>query len=69
MDRFIAELHRKAAMTSNPRFSMEKLLSIAQDMNLRYDRFQDLVESLNHHGREARVILCDVVFGLVLGSL
>lgn len=48
--RFIAELSRVAYQNSNNRFSQEDLFHIAQQMNLSYANFQDLIDTLNNQG-------------------
>jgi len=48
--RFISELNRIAYQTSNNRFSYEQMHNIATDMNLNFDSFQDLLDTLNNQG-------------------
>ncbi|KAJ3046052.1 DNA replication licensing factor mcm8 [Rhizophlyctis rosea] len=48
--RFVAELHKLAQNSGNARFTYENLYTLAQEMRLNYDNFQDFVESLNNQG-------------------
>ena len=48
--RFIGELSRIAYQNSNNRFSQDELFKIAQNMNLNFTNFQDLIDTLNNQG-------------------
>ena len=46
--RFIAELSRQSYLHSNNKFSTDEMYKIANDMNLSFTNFQDLLDSLNN---------------------
>ncbi|KAI8926730.1 MCM2/3/5 family-domain-containing protein [Entophlyctis helioformis] len=48
--RFVAELQKVAQRRANNRFDHDELYAIAQEIRLKYDRFPDMVESLNIQG-------------------
>ena len=48
--RFISELQRISHETSNSRFTFDNLFKIASQMRLEYDRFEDLIDTLNNQG-------------------
>ncbi|KAI9209157.1 MCM2/3/5 family-domain-containing protein [Polychytrium aggregatum] len=48
--RFVAELSQAARIRGTNRFSYDDLYQIAKDIGLKFDRFGDMIQSLNNHG-------------------